>query len=83
MSNKRNYHRYELWDQGKIVQYGITNDPERRESEHENDGKRFSTFSTKGPAVTKTSAEEWEEQKLKDYRAHHHGKNPRYNETDK
>lgn len=83
MSKKRNYYRYKLWDQGKIVQYGITNDPERREAEHKDEGKRFSTFSKEGPAVTKDSAEEWEEQKLKSYREHHRGKNPRYNETDK
>ena len=83
MNNKRNCFRYKLWDPGKIVQFGITNDPERRKEEHKDEGKRFSTFSIEGPAVTKNSAEEWEEQKLKSYRAHHYGKNPRYNKTEK
>ena len=82
MSGKRNHYRYKLWDKGKIVQYGITKEPERREDEHKNEGKQFSTFGVEGPTVTKESAEKWEEQKLKSYRAHHQGKNPRYNETD-
>ena len=57
MSGKRNHYRYKLWDKGKIVQYGITKDPERREAEHKNEGKQFSTFGVKGPTVTKESAE--------------------------
>ena len=83
MSGKRNHYRYKLWDKGKIVQYGITKEPEKREAAHKNEGKQFSTFGVEGPTVTKESAEKWEEQKLKSYRAHHQGKNPRYNETDK
>ncbi len=79
----RNYYRYRLVDGHKVVQYGITNDPERREEEHHDEGKRFSRLNTVGPAVTKDTAEEWEEEMLATYRSNHGGRNPRYNKTDK
>ena len=82
MQAKRDYHRYELRDGRDIVQFGITNDPERREQEHEADGKRFTTMNIKGTAVTKDSAEQCEEERLESYRKHHQGKNPKYNKTD-
>ena len=80
---KRNHHRYELRDHRKIVYIGITDDSERREREHEADGKRFSSMNEVGPAVTQASAEKWEEHRLEQYRKSHGGRNPRYNETDK
>ena len=83
MAKSRNHYRYELRDQGKIVYVGETNNPERREEEHKNQGKRFGSINVIGPAVTRDSAEKWEEKRLEQYRRSHGGKNPRYNETDK
>ncbi len=83
MAKKRNHFRYELKKGNKILYKGITNDPERREEEHENDGKRFSHMNIVGPTVTKKSAENWEEKSLESFRKSHNGKNPKYNETDK
>ncbi len=82
MSDRDTY-RYELRDGRKVVQYGITDDPERREREHHDDGKRFTTMNVVGPAVTRETAEEWEEDSLDSYRRGHRGRNPRYNETDR
>jgi hypothetical protein len=61
----------------------ITNDLERREAEHRDEGKRFSTIKAEGPRVTRPTAENWEEQRLAGYRSTHRGRNPRYNDTDK
>jgi hypothetical protein len=80
---KRDTFRYTLVDKGKIVQYGITDDPPRRREEHKDDGKRFDSMRVVGPAVTEKSAEKWEEKRLEDYRGSHQGRNPRYNKTDK
>jgi len=82
MSNKRQYFRYELRDRGKIVYFGITDDPDRREAEHQDQGKRFTSVNIVGPVVTKNSAELWEEERLGQYRRSHGGKNPRYNKTE-
>ena len=83
MAKKRKYHRYELKQGKKVVYRGITKDPESRESQHKNKGKRFSHIHKIGPGVTKKTAEKWEEQSLKTYRKSHKGRNPRYNKTDK
>jgi len=83
MAKARNHSRYELRDKGKIVYVGITRDPERREEEHKDEGKRFGSMNVVGPKVTHAGAEEWEEERLEQYRRSHGGKNPRYNETDK
>ena len=83
MPKPRNHYRYELRDKGKIVYVGETNNPERRKEEHKDEGKRFGSMKVVGPAVTSVSAEDWEEERLEQYRRSHGGKNPRYNETDK
>ena len=80
---KRNYYRYELKKENKVLYKGITNNPERREEEHKKEGKRFSNMKIIGPVVTKPSAEEWEEKSLEIYRKNHGGKNPRYNKLEK
>lgn len=79
---KQNYHKYVLRKGREVVYKGITRDPERREEEHRDD-KNFSKMNTIGRAVTKKSAEAWEEQSLKSYRKSHKGKNPKYNKTKK
>ena len=80
---KRNFHRYNLKESGKIVYKGITKNPEEREEQHEDEGKRFSHMQIVGPTVTKQAAEKWEEESLRQYRYDHGGRNPRYNKTDK
>jgi predicted GIY-YIG superfamily endonuclease len=82
MARKRNHYRYELRDGKKIVYLGITNDPARREEEHMSAGKKFKSMNILGPAITKESAEKWEEERLARYRKSHSGKNPKYNEQD-
>ncbi|HID19680.1 MAG TPA: GIY-YIG nuclease family protein [Methanophagales archaeon] len=82
MAKKRNYYRYELRDHRRIVYVGVTDDPARREDEHKREGKRFTSMNIVRPAVTKNSAERWEEEKLEQYRRSHGGKNPRYNKTE-
>ena len=44
----RNYYRYRLFAVHEVAQYGITNDPERREEEHRSEGKRFSSLKSLG-----------------------------------
>jgi len=83
MPKRRNYHRYELKQKREIVYRGITNNPERREEEHKDEGKRFSNLKIIGPAVTKKAAENWEEKSLQSYRDSHGGENPKYNDQDK
>lgn len=81
--SKRNYCRYNLKDRHKIVYKGITKDPEQREEQHRDEGKKFTHMQIFGPSVKKDTAEKWEEESLKQYRYDHGGKNPRYNKTDK
>ncbi len=84
MGMKRDHHRYELKDGREIVQFGITKrPPEIRETEHTGEGKRFTHMRVVGPAVTKETAEKWEEDSLATYRRSHGGKNPKYNKTSK
>ena len=82
MSN-RNHYRYNLKQSHKVVYKGITKNPENREEQHKDEGKRFSNMQIVGPSVTKAAAEKWEEESLAQYRSNHGGRNPRYNETDK
>ena len=66
------------------MQFGITNrPPEIREAEHRGKGKKFTRLLVVGPAVTKETAEKWEEDSLATYRRSHGGKNPKYNKTSK
>ena len=79
MKTGRNYYRYELKYGNKVVYIGITNNPNRREAEHNNDGKKFTRFSIIGPAVTQDSADSWEESRLATYCKNHGGNTPKYN----
>lgn len=83
MPKKRDHYRYELRDRGKLVYVGITDDAERREGEHQDQGKRFTSMNVVGPTVTADSAERWEEERLEKYRRSHGGRNPRYNKTER
>lgn len=47
---------------------GITNDPKRREDKHKKDGYIFPKMEIFGSAVSRESAEKWEEKELEKYR---------------
>lgn len=83
MARRRNYYRYELKQDHKLVYVGITNNPTRREIEHSKEGKRFTKMAVVGPVVTKKTAEKWEEERLSKYSKNHGGNTPSYNKTNK
>jgi len=63
MTNEpRDTYKYRLWYYGSIVHYGITNDLERRESEHQ---KKWpgSTIEKIGNMTTRTAALQWERER--------------------
>jgi predicted GIY-YIG superfamily endonuclease len=75
----RDTYRYVLRDGRDVVQYGITNDPEARANEHS--GRRVTSMTVVGPAVTRESALLWERQRIEEYCRTHGGKRPRYNKV--
>jgi hypothetical protein len=77
----RDTHRYVLRDGRKVVQYGISNGPEERLQEHLGDGKRLTSMTVVGPAVTRDSALDWERDRIETYQLSHNGKRPRYNKV--
>lgn len=83
MAKKRDTYKYKELDGNKIVNIGITDDPKRREGEHKSEGHKFTKMQIFGSAVSRESAEKWEEQELAKYRKSHGGKNPKYNKTSK
>ncbi len=77
--NKRDTYRYEIRSGNKVNYVGITNDPERRAQEHSDmDG----TLRIIGSRVTRSTAEQWEEERIRTYKAHHNGNRPKYNQND-
>lgn len=74
----RDTFRYELWRGSRRVQFGITNDPDRRCSEHVAAGKRFTVMEIVRPAVTRASARTWERGCIEAY-ARRKGRRPHYN----
>ena len=62
----RNTVRYTMRNGNRIVKFGITTDPERRESENVADGLGTS-MRIEGPRVTRQSALDWERQKIDAY----------------
>lgn len=79
MVKKRDTTRYTLRNGQQIVYIGQTNDPERREHEHQQD-KNFGQMRKEGSNVSKETAIEWEQEALERYRRGHNGKSPRYND---
>ena len=57
--------RYHLKEGNKTIHTGITNDPERREAEHQQE-RPNSRLEQQGPKVTRESAKAWERQQTKD-----------------
>ena len=76
---KRDYSRYELFEGRKKVYIGITNDMERRQQEHSDEGKKFDSIRPVGPRVTEDSARKWEQERIEGYRRNHGDRGPRYN----
>lgn len=77
----RDTFRYELHQGNTVVYVGITNDPERRMAEHQAN-KDFGSMVVKGPAVSRTTAEKWEENRIATYKRNHGGERPIYNQND-
>ncbi|MBR4155493.1 MAG: GIY-YIG nuclease family protein [Bacteroidales bacterium] len=78
--NKRSTYKYVLKDGNKIKYVGITDDPQRRESEHKRD-KDFKKMEIIGRAVSRESAEKWETERINQYRRNHNGQVPPLNKT--
>lgn len=76
---KRDTYNYNLKVGRKIVYKGTTNDPDRREDEHADSGKKFTHMQIVGRAKTPNGADKEETRQLKNYRGNNEGKNPKYN----
>lgn len=79
---KRDTYNYNLKTGNKVVYKGTTNDPERREEEHKELGKKFDSMEIIGRAKTANNAQDEEASQLEIYRKNHKGKNPKYNKKD-
>ena len=82
MSKKRDTMTYDLKKGRKVVYRGTTNDPERREREHRNDGYDFDRLVPTSVRMTPQSAKNREADNLERYRRSHRGHNPKYNQDD-
>ena len=74
----RDTFNYALKQYRKIVYHGVTNDPDRREREHSNSGKRF-THMNVSPARSRDRAFNDERTAIETYQNGHGGRKPRYN----
>ncbi len=73
---------YDLKQGGKVVYRGTTDDPERREQEHRDAGKKFTKLTVTSRKLTEEGAMKKETEALKTFRKGHGGKNPLYNKDD-
>ena len=78
--NKRNTYKYVLKDGNKIIYIGITDNPQRRESEHRRN-KDFQKMEVIGRKVTRDSADQWESERIDKYRRNHKNQIPPLNKT--
>ncbi|NQT63581.1 MAG: GIY-YIG nuclease family protein [Candidatus Marinimicrobia bacterium] len=78
MVKKRDTVTYELKDGNRVVYVGTTNDPDRREQEHKDQGKKFGHMNVTSRKMTDDGAKKKESEKLATYRKNQ-GKNPKYN----
>ena len=81
MPEKRNTQTYDLMDGNKVVYRGTTNDPQRREQEHRDEGKNFSRLKPTSRKMTEKGAKLKEAKDLERYRGNHGGKNPKHNKA--
>jgi len=82
VAKKRDTVTYDLVVGKKIVYRGTTNDPDRREAEHQEEGKRFAQLRVTSRKMTEEGAQRKEAENLERYRRGHGGKNPKYNKND-
>ena len=78
MAKKRDTVTYELKQGNKVVYVGTTNDLERREQQHREDGKKFSSMKATSRRMTEDGARRKETERLATYRKNQ-GENPKYN----
>ena len=78
MGKKRDTVTYELKVVNKVLYAGTTNDPERREQQHRNEGKKFGHLRVTSVRMTEAGAKEKESKRLATYRKNQ-GRNPKYN----
>lgn len=78
----RDTNKYILTQGGKTVYVGITNNMERREAEHRNEGIKFDNMQKVGRMTTRDAAGAWEQQTIQQYKEEHRGHLPRYNQND-
>lgn len=81
MANRDTF-KYELRRGNRVVYVGITNDLERRESEHRNEGMDFTSLTKIGNKTTRDAAGAWEEDRIAKYKENHNGNRPLYNQND-
>ena len=65
---------------GRIRYFGVTNNPSRRATQHNRDGK-IGKMRVEKTHASRTAALKWERLKLAAYRRRHDGKNPPLNKT--
>lgn len=78
MPKKQDTVTYELKQGNKVVYVGTTNDPERREQEHREAGKKFGHMKVTSRRMTEKGAMKKETERLETY-CKNQGKNPKYN----
>ena len=71
-----------LREGGGVVYIGTTNDPDRREQEHRDSGKKFNHMHITSVKMTEEDAMKKEKEMLSTYRQNHEGNNPKYNKDD-
>lgn len=79
MQRPRDTWLYELKDGNEIVDYGVTNNPDRRVIEQANSGKKFTHLNIISVALTRESAETRETKTIQRYQRQHGGRPPKYN----
>ena len=82
MVKKRDTVTYDLKKGREVVYRGTTNNPERREREHRDDGLDFDRLVPTSRRMTPDGAKNREAESLDRYRHNHGGRNPRYNKDD-
>ena len=79
MAKKRGTQTYRLNEGKKTVYIGTTNDLERREDEHMEEGKKFTKLEPTSRKMTEDGAKQKEADQLQTFRKGHQGKNTKYN----
>ncbi len=74
--SRRDTRVYELKDGRQIVYFGITNNPDRRLSEHVKSDKEFTHMNLVSPKLSRKSAESMEAKKIRGY---DNGRGPKFN----